>query len=146
MNTELIEVKSDIVEIKARVSVLEEFKVHCAENHHAHIRNDDIHQNTSERHLELINKTILSQDAMAASITELSNSLKSLSYFINTNKSALELLFSIVTGLKGFKRGILGLAAIISAIGVLVGASITLWVIFSSPHILDTLIKIGSNL
>ena len=132
--------------LEARVTNLEEFKTYCSNTHQSHIKNDDIHHSTSEKHLELINKTILSQDAMSASITDLSNNLKSLSTFFSVNKEALELLFSILSGLKGFKRLILGLAAIISAIGIIFGAGITLWLIFSSPHIVETLIKIGSSL
>lgn len=142
MGIEELDLKVKLIE--ARVVSLEEFKDFCKDTHQGHIRNDDIHHTTAERHFELINKALISHEAMSSSITDLSNSVKSLSSFIDTNKESLNLIFSILSGLKGMKKAVIRLAAIVAAIGVILGAAITTWSILSSPHILETLMKLGT--
>lgn len=131
-----------ILELENRVSKVEEFQFYCKEHHESHDAQDRLQHITAERHLELINKTISSQEGMATSIKSLSDSLGSISKFIQENQNILELVVSVVTGLRGLKKLVLGTAAIVAALGVILGAGITIWSIFNAPSLIDALLTL----
>lgn len=131
-----------ILEIESRILSVETFQEYCKSTHEAHDEKDELHHITAERHLELINKTISAQEGMASSIKSLSVSLGSISNFIKENQNVLELVVSVVTGLRGLKKVILGTAAIVAALGVILGAMITIWGIFNAPSLIDALLAL----
>lgn len=131
-----------ILEIDERLSNVEAFQKFCENNHASHTAEDALQKRISEKQLELINKTISAQESMAASVNSLSNSMNSISKFIKDNEKVLELIVSVVTGFRGIKRLILGTAAIVAALGVIVGAGVTVWSIFNAPDILEAIIRL----
>ena len=131
-----------IIEIEHRLEKVEAFQEYCKVNHASHTAEDAVQKLIAERHLELINKTIATQESMAKSISSLSVSMNSISKFIKDNEKILELIVSIATGFRGLKKVILGTAAIVAALGVITGAGITVWTIFSTPDILEAIMKL----
>lgn len=130
------------INIESRLHNLEVFQGYCKNTHESHAAKDEIQHITAERHLELINKTISAQEGMASSIKSLSDSLGSISKFIKDNQSVLEMVVSIVTGLRGIKKIILGTAAVVAAMGVILGAMVTIWSIFNAPSLIDALLTL----
>ena len=131
-----------IIEINHRLDKVEAFQEYCKVNHASHTAEDAVQKLIAEKHLELINKTIATQESMANSVNSLSISMNSISKFIKDNEKILELIVSIATGFRGLKKVILGTAAIVAALGVITGAGITVWTIFSTPDILEAIMKL----
>ena len=125
--------------IGARLKSLEEYKNTCESNHHNHTTKDEMQSLSVARHLELINHTIATQDNMVLSIKSLSESISSISKFIKDNEKALELVISVVVGFQGIKKILLGTAALITALSIIIGAGLATWSILNAPSILEAL-------
>lgn len=131
--------------IDNRLDNLENYQKHCENTHNIHSTKDDIQSISVARHLELINRTISTQDSMALSIKQLSDNISSISKFISDNEQVLELIVSITTGFRGIRKVILGTAAIVTALGIIVGAVLATWSIINAPTILDALILLKTS-
>lgn len=130
--------------LETKMHAVEEFQEHCSNSHIAHADNDDIHKLTEEKHLELINQTLLTQSTMAESLKSLSNNIQNLSFFITINKDKLEDLVAILTGIRNIKSAIFSAAAVITAIGTILGAIITMVALIKSPQLLESLLNLGT--
>ena len=93
-----------IIEINHRLDKVEAFQEYCKVNHASHTAEDAVQKLIAEKHLELINKTIATQENMANSVNSLSISMNSISKFIKDNEKILELIVSIATGFRGLKK------------------------------------------
>ena len=93
-----------IIEINHRLDKVEAFQEYCKVNHASHTAEDAVQKLIAEKHLELINKTIATQESMANSVNSLSISMNSISKFIKDNEKILELIVSIATGFRGLKK------------------------------------------
>lgn len=131
--------KLESIDAGPRLDSLESYRSTCENNHHNHSTKDEIQSMSVARHLELINHTIATQDNMVLSIKSLSESISSISKFIKDNEKALELVVSVVVGLQGFKKVLLGTAALVAALGVILGGALTAWSILNAPSLLEAL-------
>lgn len=129
------------LDIDTRIHALEEYQEHCEVKHNGHI---EIHSISVAKQLELINRTIETQDRMTLSIKNLADNVASISKFINSNEEVLDLLGSVITGFRGLRKIILGTAAIVAALGIILGAGLATWSIFNAPSILDALVALRS--
>lgn len=93
-----------IIEIAHRLEKVESFQEYCKVNHASHTAEAAVQKLIAEKHLELINKTIATQESMANSVSSLSVSMNSISKFIKDNEKILELIVSIATGFRGLKK------------------------------------------
>ena len=72
----------------------------------------------------------------------MAESFKSMSKFIKDNEKAIEMIVSVIKGFAGLKRLILGTAAIVVALGIILGAVVTTWSILNAPSVIDALIML----
>lgn len=131
-----------IIDLERRLQAREAFEVYCKNTHTTHDSRDETHSLAAAKHLELINDIIASQSNLNSSVSSLAESFKSMSKFIKDNEKAIEMIVSVIKGLAGLKRVILGTAAIVVALGVILGAVVTTWSIINAPSVLDALIML----
>lgn len=130
-----------IIDIQTKLHRLEEYQKFCEETHQSHSKRDIEHDNLYNQHEQLLKTVIETQNSMVKSMEASSHSLDVLSSFVKKHEPVLELLVSVITGLKGLKKLLLTVAAVVTAIGVILGAGITIWSIFNTP-VLELLLNI----
>lgn len=131
-----------ILEIEQRLAAREAFETYCRNTHITHDSRDESHNLAAARHLELINGILASQTKLNSSVSSLAQSFESMSKFIKDNEKTLEMLVSIIKGFSGLRRVILGTAAIVVALGIILGAAVTTWSIINAPSVIDALIML----
>lgn len=131
-----------IIDLERRLQAREAFEVYCRNTHTTHDSKDETHSLAAAKHLELINDIIASQSNLNSSVSSLAESFKSMSKFIKDNEKAIEMIVSVIKGFAGLKKIILGTAAIVVALGVILGAVVTTWSIINAPSVLDALIML----
>lgn len=142
MFTKKLEDQPIIKEIQTKLQELEVYKKACEDTHNAHSQRGKEHDHLYNQHEQLLKTVINTQNSMVKSMQTSSHSLEILSLFVKKHEPILELLISVITGLKGLKNVLLTIAAIVTAIGVIIGAGITIWSIFNTP-IVEVLLSIG---
>lgn len=131
-----------IIDIERRLQAREAFEVYCKNTHTTHNSRNESHSLAAAQHLELINGIIASQSSLNSSVSSLAESFKSMSKFIKDNEKAIEMIVSVIKGFAGLKRLILGTAAIVVALGIILGAVVTTWSIINAPSVIDALIML----
>lgn len=136
-----IEDQPVIKEIQAKLQNLENYRKSCEDTHQSHSKRGTEHDNLYNQHEQLLKTVINTQNSMVKSMHASSQSLEVLSSFVKKHEPVLELLISVITGMKGFNKLILTMAAIITSLGIIMGAGVAIWSVFNTP-IIDLLLSI----